>query len=72
LGSDAALAPLKTLLIERTESNPLFLEESVRTLVESAALAGEAGAYRLAKGVAAIEVPPTVQAILARLIGNWK
>ena len=68
LGNDAALAPLKTLLIDRTEGNPLFLEESVRTLVESAALVGEAGAYRLAKAVAAIEVPPTVQAILATRI----
>jgi class 3 adenylate cyclase/tetratricopeptide (TPR) repeat protein len=68
LGSDPALVPLKALLIERTEGNPLFLEESVRTLVESAALVGEAGAYRLAKAVAAIEVPPTVQAILATRI----
>ena len=68
LGIDAALAPFKTLLIERTEGNPLFLEESVRGLVESGALVGEAGAYRLAKGVATIEVPPTVQAILATRI----
>ncbi len=32
LGDDAALQPLKQLLIERTEGNPFFLEESVRTL----------------------------------------
>ena len=31
-GDDAALQPLKQLLIERTEGNPFFLEESVRTL----------------------------------------
>ena len=37
-----------TLLIERTEGNPFFLEESVRTLVETEVLAGERGAYRLA------------------------
>ena len=30
-----ASTPLKRLLIERTEGNPLFLEESVRTLVET-------------------------------------
>ena len=36
------------LLIERTEGNPFFLEESVRTLVETRALTGERGAYRLA------------------------
>ena len=35
LGSDPALRPLKHLLIARTEGNPFFLEESVRTLVET-------------------------------------
>ena len=33
LGSDANLGPLKEFLIRRTEGNPVFLEESVRTLV---------------------------------------
>ena len=41
LGDDPSLAPLKTLLIERTEGNPFFLEESVRTLVETGVLVGE-------------------------------
>ena len=41
--------PLKALLIERTEGNPFFLEESVRALVETGALAGERGAYRLSR-----------------------
>ena len=45
LGPDAGLAPLKRLLIERTEGNPFFLEESVRTLVETGVLVGEPGAY---------------------------
>ena len=35
LGPDAGLEPLKRLLIARTEGNPFFLEESVRTLVET-------------------------------------
>ena len=68
VGSDASVRPLKALLIERTEGNPLFLEESVRTLVESRALVGEAGAYRLARAVETIQVPATVQAILATRI----
>jgi class 3 adenylate cyclase len=34
LGNDPSLEPLKQLLIARTEGNPFFLEESVRTLVE--------------------------------------
>ena len=32
LGGDPSLQPLTRLLIERTEGNPFFLEESVRTL----------------------------------------
>src|SRR3972149_5196299 len=50
LGNDAGLQPLKRLLIERTEGNPFFLEESVRTLVETQVLSGERGAYRLGGG----------------------
>ena len=64
-GDGAELAPLKRLLIERTEGNPFFLEESVRTLVETGALAGERGAYRLIEDAQAIHVPATVQALLA-------
>ncbi|MBT3822043.1 MAG: AAA family ATPase, partial [Nitrospinaceae bacterium] len=68
LGGNAALGPLKTLLIERTQGNPFYLEESVQTLIESEALAGDPGAYKLTEDVAKIEVPPTVQAILAARI----
>jgi class 3 adenylate cyclase/tetratricopeptide (TPR) repeat protein len=68
LGSDAALGPLKRLLVERTEANPLFLEESVRALVEIGALAGERGASRLTRPVEELKIPATVQAILAARI----
>lgn len=68
LGDDPSLQPVKRLLIERTEGNPLFLEESVRTLAETHALVGERGAYRLATDVRAIQVPATVQAILTARI----
>jgi tetratricopeptide (TPR) repeat protein len=56
------------LLIERTEGNPFFLEESVRTLVETRVLVGELGAYRLVKPVDSLQVPATVQAVLAARI----
>ncbi|MFZ1061256.1 MAG: adenylate/guanylate cyclase domain-containing protein [Candidatus Rokuibacteriota bacterium] len=68
LGNDPGLQPLKRLLIERTEGNPLFLEESVRTLVETHVLVGERGAHRLGKAGQTIQVPATVQAILAARI----
>jgi class 3 adenylate cyclase/tetratricopeptide (TPR) repeat protein len=68
LGDDPSLEPLKQLLIERTEGNPFFLEESVRTLIETQVLVGEPGVYRLAQDLPTIQVPPTVQAILAARI----
>jgi class 3 adenylate cyclase/tetratricopeptide (TPR) repeat protein len=68
LGTDAAIGQLKPLLVERTEANPLFLEESVRTLVETGVLAGERGAYRLTRPVEHLTIPATVQAILAARI----
>jgi class 3 adenylate cyclase/tetratricopeptide (TPR) repeat protein len=68
VGDDPSVQPLKRLLIERTEGNPLFLEESVRTLVETRGLAGEPGAYRLTRGVDTLQIPATVQAILAARI----
>ena len=68
LGDDPGFEPLKKLLIERTEGNPFFLEESVRTLVETQILIGERGAYRLAKAPQRTQVPATVQAVLAARI----
>jgi class 3 adenylate cyclase/tetratricopeptide (TPR) repeat protein len=66
LGDDQALEPLKRLLVRR--GNPFFIEESIRTLVETGALAGERGVYRLTRPIQAIEVPATVQVILAARI----
>jgi class 3 adenylate cyclase/tetratricopeptide (TPR) repeat protein len=68
LGDDPSLEPLKQLLIARTEGNPFFLEESVRTLVETGGLVGTPGASRLAQAVPSLQVPATVQAVLAARI----
>jgi class 3 adenylate cyclase/tetratricopeptide (TPR) repeat protein len=68
LGSDATLVPLKRLVIERTEGNPFFIEESLRSLVETGILAGEQGAYRLTRVVQGLQVPATAQALLAARI----
>src|SRR5262249_8355219 len=59
LGDDASLQPLTQLLIARTEGNPFFLEESVRTLVETGLLVGAPGAYRLAQPLDTFYVPAT-------------
>jgi class 3 adenylate cyclase/tetratricopeptide (TPR) repeat protein len=66
LGHDSGLAPLKQLLVKR--GNPFFLEETVRMLVETKALEGSRGRYRLTQPLQALQVPPTVQTILAARI----
>jgi class 3 adenylate cyclase/tetratricopeptide (TPR) repeat protein len=68
LGDDPGLASLKQLLIARTVGNPFFLEESVRTLVETGVLVGEPGAYCLTRPLDGLQVPGTVQAVLAARI----
>jgi transcriptional regulator with AAA-type ATPase domain/predicted ATPase len=68
LGDDPAVAPLARLLVERTEGNPFFLEETVRTLVETGRLLGERGAYHRGAEVGGLDVPPTVRAVLAARI----
>jgi len=68
LGADPALRSFTRLLIERTEGNPFFLEECDRTLVETQVLSGQRGRYRLKAELASIEVPTTVQAVLAARI----
>jgi tetratricopeptide (TPR) repeat protein len=68
LGDDPSLAPLTQRLITRTEGNPFFLEESVRTLVETRVLVGDRGTYRLPQPLDTWQVPATVQALLAARI----
>jgi len=65
LGTDASLAGVARRIRETAGGNPLFLEEVVRSLVESGALEGERGAYRATRAVDEIEVPGSVQSVLA-------
>ncbi len=68
IGDREELTPIKRHLVERTDGNPFFLEESVRTLVENGALTGARGDYCRAETVPVFEVPSTVQAVLAARI----
>jgi tetratricopeptide (TPR) repeat protein len=70
LGEDPGLASLKRLLIARTEGNPFFLEEGVRSLLETGVLAGAPGASHLVKPLDSLQVPATVQAVLAARIDH--
>jgi class 3 adenylate cyclase/tetratricopeptide (TPR) repeat protein len=68
IGTDPGTDALKKLLIARTQGSPLFLEETVRTLVETRALVGARGGYRRGQAPDTFQVPATVQAILAARI----
>ena len=67
LGDGAELAPLKRLIIERTEGNPFFMEETVQVLLDEGALVRN-GAVKLTRPLGELKIPPTVQAILAARI----
>jgi tetratricopeptide (TPR) repeat protein len=68
LGSDPSLETLKSFLVERASGNPFFVEEIVRSLVDTGVLEGTRGSYRLARPFPSMEVPPTVRAVLAARI----
>jgi class 3 adenylate cyclase len=67
LGAAPELAPLKRLIVERTEGNPFFMEEAVQALLDEGALARN-GAIKLLRPLAELKIPPTVQAVLAARI----
>jgi hypothetical protein len=69
---EGGLAPLRRLIIEKTEGNPFFIEELVQALLEQGILqrtaAGAAGLPSLTRSLAELRLPPTVQAVLASRI----
>jgi class 3 adenylate cyclase/tetratricopeptide (TPR) repeat protein len=61
------LAALRRLIIEKTGGNPFFMEEIVQALFEQGALVRN-GSIKLAKSLSTIQIPSTVQAVLATRI----
>ena len=61
------LVPLKRVIIEKTGGNPFFMEEIVQALFEQGALVRN-GSIKLAKSLSTIQIPSTVQAVLASRI----
>ncbi|MGH9364586.1 MAG: AAA family ATPase, partial [Thermoanaerobaculia bacterium] len=70
LGMDGSLGELRELLVSRCEGNPFFIEENVQALLETEVVAGEPGHYRIDGALGPIEIPTTVQAVLAARIGR--
>jgi len=72
LGSSAELLAIKKRLIEATQGNPLFLEESVRSLIESGMLDQASGHWRPVRSLPADFVPRTIEALLAARIDRLR
>ena len=68
LGDAAELGTLRRRIIEQTDGTPLFLEEIARTLVETGVLVSEPSRFRLTRSVDEVEIPGSVQAVLASRI----
>jgi class 3 adenylate cyclase/predicted ATPase len=67
LGDNKELEPLKRLIIDKTEGNPFFMEETVLVLFDEGALVRN-GTVKLIGALNELKIPPTVQAILAARI----
>jgi transcriptional regulator with AAA-type ATPase domain len=65
VGEHALLADIPGRLVEWTGGNPLFLEEMVRSLAETGTLVGERGAYQLATPLTDLQIPASVEEVLA-------
>ncbi|MEE8557673.1 MAG: adenylate/guanylate cyclase domain-containing protein [Myxococcota bacterium] len=68
LGDDPSVRELPEKIRARTGGNPFFIEEVVQTLSETGSLRGARGAYRLEAPLERIEIPATVQSVLAARI----
>ena len=65
LVGDALPAELVAAIAERSDGNPLFIEELLRTWISVGTLVATDGGWRLAIEPGAVNLPPTVQAIYA-------
>jgi tetratricopeptide (TPR) repeat protein len=68
LGDSADLHSLRSRMIEQTDGTPLFLEEMARTLVDTGVLVSEPTRFRLTQSVEDVEIPDSVQSVLASRI----
>lgn len=64
LQAQALPAELKDLVLSKSQGNPLFVEEVIKTLRERGAVTQEGGAWKLSASLASVEVPDTIQGVL--------
>jgi class 3 adenylate cyclase/tetratricopeptide (TPR) repeat protein len=66
LAVDDLPAHVRRRIVDRAGGNPFFLEEIIRTLIDSGAIAYEprSGRWRAAKTIATLQLPDTVQGVI--------
>ncbi len=67
LGDTAEMGPLKLMVTERSQGNPFFIEEIIHALFDDGVLIRN-GTVKVARTLAQVQLPPTVQGILAARI----
>jgi class 3 adenylate cyclase len=68
LGDGVEVTALKRVIIEKTEGNPFFMEETVQVLFDEGALVRDGAVVMLRRPLDTLKIPPTVQGILAARI----
>jgi len=68
LGNDSSISELTVPIHARTGGNPFFIEEVAQHLIETDHLDGTRGNYKLATPLDRLEVPATVNTVLAARI----
>ncbi|MEJ1159007.1 alpha/beta fold hydrolase [Prosthecomicrobium sp. N25] len=65
LGPDESLDGLVEMIGARTEGVPLFMEETVNSLVQSRRLVGRPGALAIREPIRTLDIPASVQSVIA-------
>ncbi len=55
---------IRSLILERSEGNPFYLEEIIRSLIEQGAIVHEDHHWRATKEIAKVAIPETLQGVL--------
>lgn len=61
---EALPAATKELILQRTQGNPFFVEEVVRSLIDAGAVYHDGTLWRARPGVEALQVPESVQSVI--------
>jgi class 3 adenylate cyclase/tetratricopeptide (TPR) repeat protein len=65
VGGTGLPADARTRITELTEGNPLFVEETIRMLIDDGALRQAGGQWIVTRDLSSIAIPPTILALLS-------